>query len=242
LTSAGGWRLRPLDVLAPLIAAMLGVLLGIRHAFEPDHLAAVSTLAAEERSVRGGLFLGALWGVGHSIALLVVGGSLAIIETRMPVRVADGFELLVGLMIIALGLRAIVRAIHEGRTGSVRAHSHGELLHSHAAEAPHLHVSRWTLATRPLLVGVVHGLAGSGALTALVLAELPTVGARLVYIALFGAGSVVGMAMLSALCGLPLAKLQRAPKRMAACLLGVGVISVSAGAWWGFSAAERLFG
>jgi len=229
-------------VLAPLIAAMLGVLLGIRHACEPDHLAAVSTLAAEERSVKGGLFLGALWGVGHSLALLLVGGSLAVIETQMPPRVADALELGVGLMVVGLGLRAIVRAVREGRTGRVQSHRHGEVQHAHPAEAQHVHVSRWTLATRPLLVGIVHGLAGSGALTALVLAELPSVGARLTYIALFGAGSVVGMGLLSGLCGVPLARLQRAPRLMAACLLGVGVFSVSAGSWWGFSAAERLFG
>ncbi|MBS1149232.1 MAG: Nickel transporter UreH [Myxococcaceae bacterium] len=229
-------------MLAPLIAATLGVLLGIRHACEPDHLAAVSTLAAEERSVKGGLFLGALWGVGHSLALLLVGGSLAVIETQMPPRVADALELGVGLMVIGLGLRAIVRAVREGRTGRVQSHRHGEVQHAHPAEAQHVHVSRWTLATRPLLVGIVHGLAGSGALTALVLAELPSVGARLTYIALFGAGSVVGMGLLSGLCGVPLARLQRAPRLMAACLLGVGVFSVSAGSWWGFSAAERLFG
>lgn len=221
---------------------MLGVLLGIRHAFEPDHLAAVSTLAAEERSVRGGLFLGALWGLGHSFALLLVGGSLAIIETQMPAHISDALELGVGMMIVGLGLRAIARAIREGRAGRVRAHRHGEVLHTHAADLPHVHVSRWTLATRPLLVGIVHGLAGSGALTALVLAELPSVGARLTYIALFGAGSVVGMALLSGLCGVPLARLQRAPKMMAACLLATGLLSVSAGAWWGLSAAERLFG
>lgn len=229
-------------VFAPLIAATLGLLLGIRHAFEPDHLAAVSTLAADERTTKGGLFLGALWGIGHSGALLLVAGSLAVVETQMPVRLTDAFELAVGAMIVALGLRAIGRAIREGQTGKVRRHQHGELLHAHPAQNAHLHLSRWTLATRPLLVGVIHGLAGSGALTALVLAELPSVSARLGYIALFGAGNVVGMAMLSALWGAPLAKLQRAPKMMAACLLGVGIVSVSSGAWWAFNAAERLLG
>ena len=229
-------------MLALLITALLGALLGIRHALEPDHLAAVSTLAADQRSVRGGLFLGAWWGLGHSVALLLVGGFLAIIETQMPVQVADGLELGVGVMIVALGLRSIVRAVREGRTGIIRAHHHGGLLHSHPAAAPHVHLSRWTLASRPLLVGIVHGLAGSGALTALVLAELPSVGARLTYIAIFGAGSVVGMAMLTALCGVPLARLQRAPKLMTGFLLAAGVLSVSVGAWWGVNAAERLLG
>lgn len=229
-------------MLAPLIAAMLGMLLGVRHALEPDHLAAVSTLAAEQRSMKGGLFIGALWGVGHSVSLLLVGGSLAIVETQMPPRLADGFELGVGLMIIVLGLRAIVNAVREGRTGEVAAHRHDDVLHTHPAPQAHVHVSRWTLATRPLLVGLVHGLAGSGALTALVLAELPSVGARLGYIAFFGAGSVAGMAMLTALFGMPLAQLRKAPRLMALCLLVVGVLSVGAGAWWGFSAAERLLG
>jgi hypothetical protein len=229
-------------VLAPLIAALLGALLGIRHAFEPDHLAAISTLAAEERSVRGGLFLGALWGAGHSLALLGVGGTLAVIESQMPVHVADALELAVGVMIAGLGVRAILRAVREGRTGTVQTHGHGEAMHSHPAQAPHVHVSRWTLATRPLLIGLVHGLAGSGTLTALVLAELPSVEARLTYIALFGGGSVVGMAVLSALCGMPLARLQRAPKQMAALLLGIGMLSLGTGAWWGLTAAGRLFG
>lgn len=229
-------------MIAPLIAAMLGMLLGVRHALEPDHLAAVSTLAAEQKSMRGGLFIGALWGLGHSFSLLLVGGSLAVVEAQMPTRVADALELGVGLMIVALGVRAILKAFREGRTGVVAPHRHGHLLHIHPAPEAHVHVSRWTLATRPLLVGLVHGLAGSGALTALVLAELPSVGARLGYIAFFGAGSVVGMAALTALCGVPLARLRRAPKLMTACLLGVGVLSVGAGAWWGLSAAERLLG
>jgi len=234
-------RHKPPPVVAPLLAALLGVLLGIRHAFEPDHLAAVSTLAAEERSVKGGLFLGALWGLGHTASLLLVGGTLAAVETQMPEHVADALELCVGVMIVGLGIRAIVKAVREGRMGEVTPHTHGDVAHAHASKAPHVHVSRWTLATRPLVVGLIHGLAGSGALTALVLAELPSVGARLAYIAMFGAGSVVGMSMLSALCGFPLARLQRAPRMMAALLLAVGILSVGAGAWWGISAAERLF-
>ncbi len=229
-------------MLAGLIAALLGVLLGVRHALEPDHLAAVSTLAAEERGVRGGLLLGAVWGVGHSASLFLVGGSLAVLEAQMPVRVADAIELGVGVMIVGLGLRAIARALREGRTGAVRVHHHGAVEHVHPAPLDHLHVRRWTLATRPLLIGVVHGLAGSGALTALVLAQLPTVGARLAYIGLFGLGSVVGMALLTGLFGLPLGRLQRAPRVLAGCLGGVGVLSVGAGAWWGGCAVERLLG
>src|SRR3954462_10196237 len=87
--------------------AVLGVLLGMRHAGEPDHLAAIGTLVAEERSARGGLRLGAFWGLGHTIALFAVAALLAALQATMPVRVADLFELGVAFMLLALGARAV---------------------------------------------------------------------------------------------------------------------------------------
>jgi len=110
-------------------------------------------------------------------------------------------------MLVGLGIRAIVIAMRQGAIGPAHTHHHGPLMHNHAGATPHVHVGRWTLARRPLLVGAVHGLAGSGALTALVLATLTTTAARITYMALFGFGSTVGMAVLSGLLGWPLAKL-----------------------------------
>lgn len=226
-----------------LLPSLVGLTLGMRHALEPDHLAAVSTLAsAEHGGARAGLRLGVFWGLGHSLSLLVVGGTLALLDAQMPTRVALGFELLVALMVITLGVRAILRAIAEGRTGAVHLHAHGELAHTHPAPPEHLHLSRWTLSTRPLLIGLMHGLAGSGALTALVLAELPTATARLSYIALFGAGSVVGMSLLTGLAGVPMMRVAKAPRLAAALLLVTGVVSTSVGAWWGWSALQQLAG
>jgi high-affinity nickel-transport protein len=216
-----------------LVPGLMGLALGVRHAFEPDHLAAVSTLATEQRSARAGLLLGAWWGLGHTASLLVVGGGLALLEAEMPERMALTFETLVGVMVVGLGLRALWRAFTEGRTGVTTTHNHLGLEHTHAGPREHLHVNDWTLATRPLLVGLMHGLAGSGALTALVLAELPSAGARLGYIALFGLGSVVGMALLTGIAGLPLRRVAQTPKA-AAVLLGLaGLLSVGVG---GFSA------
>jgi high-affinity nickel-transport protein len=224
------------------VTALVGVALGMRHALEPDHLAAVSTLATEQRDARAGVMVGALWGIGHSTSLLLVGGSLALLEAQMPVRLAQGFELLVAVMIVALGVRAMVRAVAEGRRGAASTHTHdGGAPHTHPAPVEHVHAFRWVLATRPLLVGLVHGLAGSGALTALVLAELPTTLARLTYIAVFGAGSVLGMALLTGLAGVPLLRLSRTP-RLAAALLGVaGLLSTGIGLWWGALASQQLF-
>jgi ABC-type nickel/cobalt efflux system permease component RcnA len=223
-----------------LLPALLGVALGMRHALEPDHLAAVSTLASEHKSASAGVVVGAMWGVGHSVSLFVVGGTLALLEAQMPARVEQTLELLVALMIFGLGVRAIRQAIREGRTGVPHAHRHGELVHTHPAPPAHLHLQRWTFSTRPLLVGVLHGLAGSGALTALVLAELPTAADRLAYIGLFGAGSVLGMGALTGLAGVPLSRAARQPRLAAAVLATAGVVSLVVGTWWGVASVGRL--
>ncbi|HZS37029.1 MAG TPA: urease accessory protein [Polyangia bacterium] len=207
-----------------LAGCLLGFLLGMRHALEPDHLAAVSTLVAEERSAMRGALLGAIWGVGHSVALLVVGMILAMLQTTLPARLATVFEAAVAVMLIALGVRAIARAYRGRAHAHDHAHDHAHPHahdHSHAAANLKLNPnasasadakrSRWRGGARPLALGVVHGLAGSGALTALVLASLPSLASRLVYIALFGIGSVAGMALLSGLAGFPLQLLGKNP-------------------------------
>ena len=154
----------------------LGSLLGMRHAFEPDHLAAVTTLVSRERSSVRAALLGAWWGLGHTLALVVVGTILVIVRADLPAPVAELFELGVALMLIVLGLRAIRQAALQGPGGPLHLHRHGPIVHTHAAVPAHVHIGAWTFARRPLLVGAVHGLAGSGALTALVLATLPTDG------------------------------------------------------------------
>ena len=217
-----------------LLPSLVGFALGMRHALEPDHLAAVSTLATQEHGgTRASLRLGALWGLGHTLSLTLVGGSLALVGAQMPRALERTFEFCVAVMVVVLGVRAVLRAVAEGREGLEHTHAHGSLLHRHAAPQDHLHVSRWTLASRPLLIGVMHGLAGSGALTALVLAELPDIGSRLAYIGLFGIGSILGMAVLTGLAGAPLMRLSRSPKLAAALLLVAGLVSTGVGLWWG---------
>jgi len=193
-------------------ALLLGLVLGARHALEPDHLTAVSTLATEEPSPRRGLLLGAIWGLGHSASLFAVGTVLALLHAEMPRWLAEGCEVAVGVMLILLGLRALARV----RTPAPRVHAH----------APR------AFAWRSLAVGMIHGLAGSGALTALVLAELPSTASRLLYIVLFGAGSVVGMSVLSGAVGVPLALVGRRAPARAALSAVAGVVSVALGIVW----------
>lgn len=214
-----------------IAGVLLGLAVGLRHAFEPDHLTAVATLATETRDVRRGAALGALWGLGHTAALVVVGSILIALGAVIPDRLAATFELAVCVMLVALGVRAILRARREGQVGRAPAHHHHHLDHAHHHAGPdaHLHVGRWTLAWRPLAVGLVHGLAGSGALTAIVFAQLPTTAARLAYLSMFGLGSVAGMAAASAVVGVSLRTLARAQRGLT---LVAGAFSIAFGIAW----------
>jgi high-affinity nickel-transport protein len=189
----------PADIV--VTGSVLGVMLGMRHALEPDHIAAVSTLMTEQRHSRGGaLFLGACWGFGHSLALLVVGVLLAALHAELPPSLALVFEAGVVVMLLGLGVRALRAAFRPARATTAPAHAHP---HHHARQ-------RRRFAGRSVTYGIVHGLAGSGTLTALVIADLPSLGSRVAYIALFGLGSMIGMAALSGLAGLPLSRLTSA--------------------------------
>jgi hypothetical protein len=212
----------------------LGSLLGMRHALEPDHLAAVSTLVSSERSSARAMLLGACWGVGHTLTLVLVGSVLVVLRSELPPAVADAFEFLVAGMLVALGVRAIAIAARQGPSGPTHVHHHGRVTHVHAGVARHVHIGGWTLARRPLLVGAVHGLAGSGALTALVLATMSSTMARLSYMALFGIGSTVGMAALSGVLGWPLARLGSHQAMARAVSMVVGVTSITLGVFWGY--------
>jgi hypothetical protein len=221
-------------------AWFLGLLLGMRHALEPDHLAAVSTLVTEEDDSRSGLWLGAFWGLGHTLALLGVGIVLALFRTTLSDRLTVAFELLVSAMLLVLGARALVRARAEMVRGAVRRHEHGGLLHVHPGQAAHVHLGRRAYAVRPLVVGLVHGLAGSGALTALVLAGFDTNLERLTYIGVFGGGSVLGMGLLSGLAGWPLARLLRSPRARGWTSAVAGTLSVAMGLLWGWPLLPKL--
>lgn len=215
-----------------LLPALLGLTFGLRHAFEPDHLVAVSTLSAEQRTARGALGIGLSWGLGHALTLFLFGGALSLFEVKLAPRAESALELAVAVVIVGLGVRAIMKAYAEGRAGPVALHAHGEQAHAHPARGAHLHLfgGALTLATRPLLVGALHGLAGSGALATLVLLELDGFGARLLYLSLFGLGATVSMGVLTALAGVPLAKLVKARR----AVLGLsGAVSVCVGLAWG---------
>ncbi len=217
--------------------ALLGLFVGMRHAFEPDHLTAVATLASEARGPRRGAVLGALWGVGHTVSIVLVGMILLVVGGVMPSRLAASFEIAVSAMLVVLGVRAIVLAVRVGAAGPACEHRHGHASHRHAGPAAHFHVGRWALAWRPLAVGLVHGLAGSGALTALVFARLGSSVDRVVYLALFGAGSIAGMAVASAVVGASFARFARSGRTLGTV---AGLVSIVLGVVWSLPLWSQL--
>lgn len=228
-----------MPVLELLTSSGFGSLLGMRHALEPDHLAAVSTLVSRERNSLKAALLGVCWGLGHTAGLIVVGAVLVLLRAELPSRLADLFELAVAIMLIALGARALRQAWSLGQP--VHLHSHTFAVHRHSGLPAHVHIGTWTLARRPLIIGAIHGLAGSGALTALVLTTLPSTAARLSYMALFGLGSTLGMAVLSGLLGWPLARLASHTAIIRGISFAVGVISVTLGLFWGYPLVGKFF-
>ncbi len=160
------------DALTPIL---LGVLLGLRHATDADHVVAVTTIVARERSLSRAAWVGAVWGLGHTLTLLLLGGAIIAFRLVIPPRLGLGLEFGVAMMLICLGFSNIRRRDDD--------------------EAPKL--------SRPLLVGVVHGLAGSAAVALLVLATIREPLAAAAYLLMFGLGTILGMMIVTALLALP---------------------------------------
>ena len=206
---------------ASLLPALgLGFLLGLTHVLDADHVAAVGTLVSETRGLRRSSLLGASWGVGHSASLL--GAGLLVLGLRLttPPRLSAAAEFAVGLMLVGLGARAIWTVLREKRLHwHVQERDGVQHLHVHAhrvrGDAPHAHDHSFPLARRSFLVGCLHGLAGSGPLTLLVLSTLSSPLAGLAYLGLFSLGSVAGMTLLSGLLSLPVAYALRRSARLA---------------------------
>jgi hypothetical protein len=184
-----------------LAVLALGFVLGLRHATDADHVVAVTTLVSRERSPRAAIALGALWGLGHSLTLLVVGGSIVVFGLVVPPRIGLSMELSVAVMLIILGTLNLTGAGERLRQGTSHAHAH-------TSSDP----VNWTTSaldvlrrgSRSVLIGVVHGLAGSAAVALLVLTTLDQASWALAYLGVFGVGTVAGMMLITATMALPI--------------------------------------
>jgi hypothetical protein len=203
-----------------ILGLLFGLLQGLRHAFEPDHVVAISTMMGEQRTSRARVGYAAAWGIGHATMLLVVGTLLMLLRAELPARLDALFELGVSLMLIVLGGRALRFAVRGSRPRGNEPHG-------------------WR-SVGPLTMGMVHGLAGSGALTALVMARLPSPALGVAFILLFGAGATMGMSLLAGVAGVPLGRLVCTRWGMPLLLGATGALSLSLGLAWVVPAAARL--
>jgi ABC-type nickel/cobalt efflux system permease component RcnA len=244
--------LENLESLSTLAVLSLGLLFGLKHATEVDHVVAVSTIASEHKSVFRSAVVGGLWGIGHTASLLITGGVVLSLRVAIPERVSGWLEFAVALMIIVLGVSALWRALRHGSKVHVHQHSHDGMSHTHihfhehetkhapASHAAHSHRVR-RIGWKPVLVGTVHGLAGSGALTLLVLTQINSTYIGLLYLAVFGLGSIVGMLLISGLIGLPFAltsrNLTHVHHRLQAA---AAVVSICFGIWYAYQSSAGL--
>lgn len=210
----------------------LGFLLGMRHATDADHVAAVATIVSRERSMKLAAWVGALWGLGHTLAIVLVGVPIILFNWAVAPRVGLAMEFAVGLMLMLLGLRNLAgtqwrRTSSPGRAQAAvvhaHPHAHGDYIHSH----PHGHVPEshphapdetplgrldrafgglgFYQAARPIVVGIVHGLAGSAAVALLVLTTIRDPAWAVAYLMIFGIGTVAGMVLITTAMAMPLA-------------------------------------
>ncbi len=189
-----------------LPALMLGLVLGMRHATDPDHVVAITTIVTRQRDLRGAARIGALWGIGHTMTILLVGGMIILFQVVIPPRLGLAMEFVVALMLIGLGLYNL---FVPGRSEA-------------AALSP----------ARPVTVGVVHGLAGSAAIALLVLTTIPEAAWAMLYLLVFGIGTIAGMMAITASIAVPITlSASRFARFNNQLRLASGVMSVGFGAF-----------
>lgn len=176
-----------------------GFMLGMQHSLEPDHVAAVSTIVSENKNLRKSALIGAVWGLGHTTTLLVVGVIVLLLKLSIPTIVSKFFEFIVGGVLVYLGVVLLRNVI----TNKVHIHKHQHHglehthFHSHKSGSGHRHLHK------PFMVGLVHGLAGSAGVMLLIMASMTSVVEGLLFALFFGFGSVLGMAATGAVISLP---------------------------------------
>ena len=204
----------------------MGFLLGLKHATDTDHVVAISIFVSQTKSLKKSSLSGILWGLGHTSTLFIVGGLILLFKITVSKKVALGLELPIGIMLVFLGLRLIIKT-NKQKT-HLHTHTHNEVshkhIHTHQDSKSHRHIHQ------SFLMGLVHGLVGSAALVLLVLGTTNSTLQGLIFILIFGFGSILGMLLISTLVGLPILLTSRFEKLERGLQLATGVISILVGA------------
>jgi sulfite exporter TauE/SafE len=183
-----------------LAVLMVGFVLGIKHAVEPDHVIAVSTIAAKSKSLWRSSLAGVFWGVGHTATLFIVGLVLILMKNEIPEKWALSLEFTVGIMLVYLGISSVFKS--NAKKIHFHDHEHDGYVHNHFHET-HRHEHKETSYVKSMIIGMVHGLAGSAAMVLLTMTTVSTVWQAIVYILVFGVGTVIGMLLFTTIIGLP---------------------------------------
>ena len=224
------------------LALGLGLILGLKHSIEPDHVVAVSTIVNEYRNPLRAFWVGISWGLGHTTTLFLVGIAIISLRLTIPDSLALFLEFAVGIMLVGLG----AQVIYNYRKKEIHQHEHGHELdahrhfHSHQTDPEHSPVhhpfkamGKPFLRKKSYFIGTVHGLAGSAALTLLVLTYIESPLAGLAYIAVFGLGSVLSMGIMTIVISLPFVlSANRLPNLNSFIQTGVGALSILIGVFW----------
>ncbi len=212
------------DILAnPILLLVLGFVTGLLHSTEADHIAAVATLN-RNNSVKKATLIGMFWGLGHTITLVFVGFLVLMFTLTIPQMLTNIVEYGVGIMLVVLGILAIRRhttIFSIFRKEHTHPHTHGNIIHTH----PHTHNDEHTHEHRSIIIGIVHGLAGSGAIMLLILAMIDSLEIGLLFITIFGIGSIMGMAAISTVIGYSLTLASR--RTYLTKYIGVGIAAIS---------------
>lgn len=219
-----------LSSITPSLLLTFGFVTGLQHAMEADHVAAVATLVSRNRKLTKASLIGIFWGFGHTLTLFMAGLAVMLLAISIPAKLALSLEFGVGIMLIVLGLSTLGNSKFRNSlfgmfTKHMHPHAHGEKIHIH----PHSHDGEHEHSHKSIIIGMIHGLAGSGALMLVVLSTVDSVLSGLSYIALFGIGSIVGMLAVSTIIGLPFVftakKFEGLNKciRIAAALVSIGL-------------------
>ncbi len=232
---------------------VLGFFVGMGHAFETDHLAAIGTLASDGKATPRRLaFLGASWGMGHTSTLFVISLPVILLGAVLTERFAAGMEFAVGIMLIGLGAHVFYRLwrarihfhvhAHGDGTRHFHAHSHAGDTASHG-ENPHEHGHGFTFSPRAYLIGLAHGAAGSAGLVALAAAATQNALTALIYVLVFGFGSILGMAALTYAASWPLRLAEKTAARLLkAVQMATGTVAITVGILVLREAAPILWG
>jgi cytochrome c biogenesis protein CcdA len=233
-----------------MLALVVALLLGLRHATDPDHLTAVSTLVMTEESggARRAAKLGGSWGLGHALTLFALGVPVVVFGARLPEWLQNGFELAVGVVIAALAVRLLVR----WRRGyfHVHEHTHGDLRHAHphvheaepADPHPHAHEHSHELGRSPLTafgIGLLHGAGGSAGAAVLVVAGASSRAAATAALAILALGTAISMTMVTAAFGAALAR-GPLPRKFELVAPVLGTLSLAFGVWYGLAALQAV--